>query len=166
MGGLGSGQPPKDPEALKAQGTLNKSRERKREKASTENRTLTFPPAPDTMSPGARHHYKYFAELAYGRKILTDSDRSALVELCETYALLLRLRFSLNQVPDEDLILTDKRGRQKEHLLLRQVRALQKDFIALLARFGMTPADAGRVKGITPGADPGDGKPDPWNKLN
>lgn len=101
---------------------------------------------PPRLSALGAEYWRVYGPLLEGAGVAKRADAAALVQLCEVSA---DIESTSGQIAREGRTITTATGRQVPHPLLPELRALRSQQLALLARFGLVPADRGRVS-VTP----------------
>lgn len=140
-------------------GSLNPSRENKR----APKVRARVPPAPEHLDVEERTAWQRFARILSPLKVCASEDFAALESLVTTWVQAQRLRAQLRRDAeggDKDLTYetTNAMGGEMQRIkaavtALNEVDRRLKDW---LGRFGLTPADRGRVSADTNGKDPKD----------
>lgn len=151
---------PRKPTALKAlTGTLQPCRTNPNEPKPEKD----FPLAPAHLSADELTAWNQVVQIVDGMGVLTMADFFGVEELATAYANLLGLRRRIKEQGD----LYEKRDVSGETMkrpnpLVAMEQAQRRDFLALLTKFGLTPADRSRVSAIN--ADKGDDDLSLWIK--
>lgn len=150
---------PRTPTALKlVKGTARKDRTNKAEPKPRR----VIPSPPEHLSDRARTAWGAMSVILDRMGVLTEADAVALEDLCETYAELVEARQALRDRGQA----TYEGGGEKSGTIYRsypevaQVADASRRLMALLTKFGMTPADRSRVS-----AAGEDDTSDPWADL-
>lgn len=136
-------------------GTENVTLKNKREPASA----FSVPAAPSYFTKAERTAYDRFGECLDRTRVCTKDDFAALELLATTYCEMQRLRQALRDEDPDDLTYETFNKYGAVRRIRPELSALadvDRRLLGLLGRFGLTPADRGRVDDL--GVD-ADGKP-------
>ena len=115
-------RPRKPVDHLKLHGTFDKSRHAKRDKQ--EPRCSVEPQMPDYLAGDAAEHWQNVVPMLVQSKIATGLDTQALVDMCEWWAELRRL----------------KKRRDRKYATFQMMQMASKRWHEYAKNFGLTPA--------------------------
>ena len=111
---------------------------------------LGVPEPPGDLSEQARQYWATYAEPLADMRVLTVADQAALALLCEATATFWE---SMAQVRKTGLIIKmGDKGYAQRNPFLTEANSAQKQVLALLTEFGLTPSSRTRVQTAEPGS--------------
>jgi P27 family predicted phage terminase small subunit len=106
--------------------------------------------APGTMTPDAARFWREYLPILSAMGVLSKSDRSALAEMCECHAEIVRLRGVLAGLGETVYEIETVAGglMRRPHPEFAQISDLSRQLRSWMTDFGLTPASRSKVSKI------------------